>query len=185
MRCSHDPATRIAARSASTISWIWGRCTFTTTGGQGAPSGGRVAEPRPMHLADGRGGHGHRVEVEELRAPGACPNSASMTSRIASKLSAPTSSWSPASSAVISRGSTSRRDERNCPTLISTPPMRTASARNRTAIRTHPARPCASREITPRPIFGRIRSQKSSLSMTPVKKRIVRAETRSSHGDKV
>ena len=100
------------------------------------------------------------------------PNSASISFLMASKLSAPTSSCRPASSAVISRGSTSTREDRNWPTLMSTPPMRMARVRKETAIlRMRAGR--VRRARAPRPILGMKNSHHSSFTMTDVKKRIV------------
>ncbi len=57
------------------------------------------------------------------------PKSSSIWLTMPAKGSGGTSSWSPASSLVISGGRMSTRVERNWPSLISTPPISAASAR--------------------------------------------------------
>ena len=63
------------------------------------------------------------------------PSSASASARMAANGTGGTSSCSPSSSFVISGGSTSRRDDMNCPTLIMRPPRSTASTWKRCAKR--------------------------------------------------
>src|SRR5262245_39171082 len=96
-----------------------------------------------------------------------------MTRRMLMKASAGTSSWSPASSLVISSGKTSTREERNWPTLMSTPPISMARVRKLAAIRCKRADRVRSDRLRS-PILGKSHSQAMSWSATVEKKRTMR-----------
>jgi len=88
---------------------------------------------------------------------------------MSAKRSGGTSSCKPASSVVTTSGSTSNRADRNCPTLIITPPSRMASARKAAALRrSRSDRVRADQRRSPR--RGSTNSHQTRLAMTPAKK---------------
>ena len=114
-------ASATAARSVSTITSMPGRRTLTTTC---SPPGSRAACTCANEAAPSA-----RDENSAKTSPRGRPKSSSMRATTANSGAGGTSSWRPDSSRVISVGRRSTRMERNWPSLISTPPISTASAR--------------------------------------------------------
>ena len=118
---SQRTASRTAARSVSTRVSMPGRRTLTTTR---SPLARRARWAWAREAAPTGSG-----STSSNRASTGRPKSSSIRRAISGKGTGGTRSWRPASSRVISTGSTSTRVLRNWPSLISTPPSSTARSR--------------------------------------------------------